>query len=172
MLGLGSSLSSASVPFELPVITALGDIGFAAVVAQNDENVLIAGTFSALVAEALEWEDIANGGRIPGVTASVTISHTNGENGATLDPVVNATNIILYVYKYGDQEDMFALSNADASSVSGTYVLDITSSPFDGTIDAVGDGNKYNIRINSLSKTGLTDSGNKVFDNGTVINAA
>jgi hypothetical protein len=171
MLGLGSSLSSASVPYELPVITALGNIGFGAVVAQNDENVLIAGTFSALVAEALEWEDIANGGRIPGVTASVTISHTNGENGVALDPVVNATNIILYVYKYGAQ-DMFTLSNADASSVSGVYVLDITSNPFDGTIDAVGNGNKYNIRINSLSKTGLTDSGGKIFSDGTVINAA
>ena len=171
MLGLGSSLSNASVPYELPVITALGDIGAGDVISQNDENVLIAGTFSALVAEALEWEDIANGGRIPGVTASVTISHTNGEDGVTLDPVVNAVNITLYVYKYPYQ-DMFTLSNADASSVSGAYVLDITSSPFDGTIDAVGDGNKYNIRINSLSKTGLTDSSSKVFNNGTVINAA
>ncbi len=171
MLGLGSSLSSASVPYELPVITALGNIGVGAALSQNDENVLIVGTFSDLVAEALEWENIATGGRIPGVTASVTISHTNGEDGVTLDPVVSATNIILYVYKYPNQ-NMFVLSNADASSVSGLYVLDITSSPFDGTIDAVGNGNKYNIRINSLSKTGLTDSGNLVFNNGTVINAA
>tara|TARA_R110002153_G_scaffold14641_1_gene52899 strand:- start:52 stop:567 length:516 start_codon:yes stop_codon:yes gene_type:complete len=171
MLGLGSSLSNASVPYELPVITALGNIGTGAVLSQNDENVLIVGKFSALVAEALEWEGIANGGRIPGITASVTISHTNGEDGATLDPVVNATNITLFVYKYPNQ-NMFTLSNTDASSTSGLYVLDITSSPFDGTIDAVGNGNKYNIRINSLSKTGLTDSGNLVFNNGTVINAA
>ena len=74
MLGLGSSLSNASVPYELPVITALGDIGAGDVISQNDENVFIVATFSALVAEALEWESIASGGRIPTVKMALRLT--------------------------------------------------------------------------------------------------
>jgi hypothetical protein len=170
MLGLGNSLSSTSTPYA--AITALGDIPDGSVLNSDDENVAILFTLTSVVAEALGWGSLGDNARLPGLTASVTISHTNGEDGVALDPVVNATGIRLYVYKNAAIQNSFYLENTDQATGSGIFSLDITSGPFDGTIDAVGNGNKYNIRINSLSKTGLTDSGNKVFPAGTVINAA
>lgn len=174
MIGLGAGLTSDSGSFEDTPFTALFLRGAVNVSAANDENIAIFIDAQGATKRGLNYNSFSEYARITGVTANVTVVHTHGEDGVALDPVVTQSNKTLYVYKTpGILDDIlgaFILNNADAST-SALQGVDFTASPFSG-IDAVGDGNKYNVTVNFIAKSGLTNSGAVGPLTGNIIDAA
>ena len=167
MLGLGNNLISGVYVEETP-FTTLG-IGGILVASLSDEGVAIFLTCDGATVSGLGLGSFSENARVTGVTANVTVVHTHGDGGVELDTHVTQASKTLYAYKSSNSAKIY-LANTDASTQSNAFATSFTASPFSG-IDAVGSNNKYNITVNYIAKSGLTNSGSLAVT-GQVINAA
>ena len=157
MLGLGNNLISGVYIGEEVVFTTLGITAILAA-ASHDEAILVLVYCDAATVSGLNLATISVNARVPGVTANVTIVHTHGDGNAELDPHVTEASKTMYAYMYGSNYIYFA--NTDDETQTGSSAVNLTASPFSG-IDAVGTSNKYNITVNYIAKSGLTNSGSQ-----------
>ena len=104
-----------------------------------------------------------------GTTVSGLDLASFSDSGVELDPHVTQASKTLYAYKSSNAAKIY-LANTDDSTQSNAFAISFTASPFSG-IDAVGTSNKYNITVNYIAKSGLTNSGSLAVT-GQVIHAA
>ena len=157
MLGLGNNLiSGVYVEGEAASFT----LGITAILASasHDEAILVLVACDSTTVSGLNLASISANARVPGVTANVTIVHTHGDGNTELDPHVTEASKTMYAYKY--LSSYIYLANTDAETQAGSSAVNLTASPFSG-IDAVGTSNKYNITVNYIAKSGLTNSGSR-----------
>tara|TARA_R100000541_G_scaffold17106_1_gene26859 strand:- start:2733 stop:3224 length:492 start_codon:yes stop_codon:yes gene_type:complete len=150
MLGLGSNLIS-GVYVEAAAATPTIGIGITTVTGINDEQVGIVQPITS----GLDVTGVSDFARVDGVEGNVTITHTHGANTIALDPVV-AETVTLYAYKFPGSNSIF-LTELTSGSYSSFLVLDLTSIN-SGSIAAVDNGNKYTVKVNFISKSGLNNS--------------
>ena len=168
MLGLGNNLiSGVYIEGEAASFTLGIDVILAADL--SDEAVVILLTCDGTTVSGLDLASFSENARVTGVTANVTVVHTHGDSGVELDPHVTQASKTLYAYKSSNAAKIY-LANTDDSTQSNAFAISFTASPFSG-IDAVGTSNKYNITVNYIAKSGLTNSGSLAVT-GQVIHAA
>lgn len=152
MLGLGSNLIS-GVYIEAAAVTPTIGLGATTFFGSfGDENV---GIIQALTADLPDVTGVSAHARVAGLEGNVTITHTHGDGGVALDPVV-AETVTLYAYRFAGANAVY-LTELTAGSYTSFASLDITTIN-SGSIAAEGDGDIYTCRVNFMSKSGFNNS--------------
>jgi len=152
MLGLGLGATEGGVVDAGEALFQLVSSGGFSTGSSDDENVKLLMPLGTTSKTFVGMDGINNNAIIPGLTASVTITHKSKDTGSGLeaiDPVETSTGT-LNCY---DNGGFIILSQASSSTVASNFALDFTASPFSG-VDAVGDNNQYSVTVNSLSFSG------------------
>jgi len=149
MLGLGSNLISGVYVEGAAATPTIGLNASLLVASINDENVVAAQTLTAI-----DVTGVSNLARVAGLEANATIVHTHGEDEADITDV--SETLTLYAYKFAGSNSVFLSENA-SGSFSNPYSLNLTAIN-SGSIAAVGEDNKYTIRVNYFSKAGFNNS--------------
>lgn len=152
MLGLGLGATEGGVVDAGEALFQLVSSGGLITGSSDDENVKVLMPLGTTSKTFVGMDSLNNNAIIPGLTASVTITHKSKDTGSGLeaiDPVVTSTGT-LNCY---DNGSYIFFSQASSSTVSSNEALDFTASPFSG-VDAVGDNNQYSVTVNSLSFSG------------------
>lgn len=166
MLGLGLGLSKGGVAVAGDPLFQLVSGGGFVTGSSDDENVKVLMPLGSTSKTFVGMDGLNNNAIIPGLTASVTITHKSKDTGSGLeaiDPVETSTGT-LNCY---DNGGYIILSQASSSTIPSNFALDFTASPFSG-VDAVGDNNQYSVTVNSLSFSGAISPAARTTNNFNV----